>query len=328
MGIIVTKAGWQTMVMDQGRRFTRHLGVPASGAIDLFQYWWANGMVDKWNFQDAGPPVLEIRSGPVEIVFEDSHVFALAGSSGQFYLNGTKIPGYQRLVAEKNQTLRIKNIQRNGTVYLAIGGEWSVDRIYGSASADILSPFPGTTGNFLKNNDRIKILQATDGLEATEYTPEYIKRFYEQFNPVLRLTAGPELNLSDQIKKSLLEDEFVISRKSNRMAYRLDSTTESDQHLPSMVSSIVLPGMIQWPSQNQPILLLPNCQTTGGYPRVAKVIDADMWKLAYAGPGDSLRFKWVPYEEALYLRNYEMGQFTQAWNQTFRQPITNHSLMY
>lgn len=328
MGIIVTKAGWQTMIMDQGRRFTRHLGIPTSGAIDLFQYWWANGMVGKWNFEDAGPPLLEIRSGPVEIVFQESHVFALSGSSGQFYLNDAKIPGYQRLVAKKNQILRIKNIQRNGTVYLAIGGEWDVNRIYGSASTDILSPFPGTTGNFLRNNDRIKILQTTDDLETMEFTPEYIKRFYEQFTPVLRVIAGPELNLSDHIKKALVEDRFVISRRSNRMAYRLDSTTESDQLLPPMISSTVLPGMIQLPSQDQPILLLPNCQTTGGYPRVAKVIDADIWKLAYAGPGDSLRFKWVPHEEALYIRKYEMGQFTQVWNQTFRQSITNHSLMY
>lgn len=316
------------MVVDQGRRFTRHLGIPVSGALDLFQYWWANGMVGQYDFLNAGPPVLEIRSGSVEIVFDELHTFALTGSPGQFFLNGTKIPGYQRLIAEKNQVLRIKNIQRNGTVYLAIGGKWMVDRIYGSASLDILSPFPGTTGNFLKNNDRIKILPASASLEIKEYTPEYIKRFYDQLSPVLRLTAGPELHLRDHVKTALLEDSFMISRKSNRMAYRLESTITSDHPTSSMVSSIVLPGMIQWPSQNQPILLLPNCQTTGGYPRVAKVIDADMWKLAYTGPGDILRFKWVPYEEALYLRNYEMGQFTQVWNQTFRQPITNHSLMY
>lgn len=112
------------------------------------------------------------------------------------------------------------------------------------------------------------------------------------------------------------------------MAYRLKSATSPVFRNSTMISSVVLPGTIQWPIGGQPILLLPNCQTTGGYPRVARVIDADIWKLAYLGPGDSIRFKWVSREEALYLRQYQMGQFELAWNHTFDRPIENHLLMY
>lgn len=328
MGIVITKAGWQTMVMDQGRKTTRHLGIPSSGVTDLFQYWWVNGLVNQHDFKGSGPPILEIGTGPVEILFDQPHIFALTGSTGEFFLDHKKIPSYKPVQAKKNQTLRLERIHRNGTVYLAIGGKWEADRIYASASADILSPFPGTTGTVLKDDVRIGIHTYVDDFPFITGSPEYIKRLIPMEIQTLRLTAGPELNQCDTIKHYLMEDTFTISRNSSRMGYRLENENKVDLELSSMISSIVLPGMIQWPSGGEPIILLPNCQTTGGYPRVAKVIDADMWKLAYLGPGDHLQFKWATREEALYLRNYKMHQFAQFWNETFHNPITNHSLSY
>src|SRR5690625_897995 len=110
---------------------------------------------------------------------------------------------------------------------------------------------------------------------------------------------------------------FEILRVSNRMGYRLLSSDPEPISLPEIISTIVVPGMIQWPQGNRPILLLPNCQTTGGYPRVAKIIEADMWKLAYVGPGDSIRFRWTTSEEAIYLSSYQEGQFEIAWRNLF-----------
>ncbi len=328
MGIVITKAGWQTMVMDQGRKNTRHLGIPSSGVIDLFQYWWANGLVNRFDFKGSGPPVLQFGAGDVEIVFEHSHIFALTGSTGEFFLDHEKIPHYKTIHARKNQTLHIRDIQRNGTIYLAIGGQWKVDRIYNSASADILSPFPGTTGNILTNNTLLEIIPGPEDSPEIKNTPEYVKHSELSDHQIFRLTAGPELNQCDQIKKSLMEESFTVSRNSSRMGYRLEVENKTDHELSSMISSIVLPGMIQWPAGSEPILLLPNCQTTGGYPRVAKVIDVDMWKLAYTGPEDRIRFNWTTREEALYLRNYKLKQFEQVWNQVFPNPIKNHSLSY
>lgn len=328
MGIVITKAGWQTMVMDQGRQTTRHLGIPSSGVTDLFQYWWANGLVNNYDFKDSGPPVLEIGTGPVEVLFDEPHTFALTGSAGDYFLDDKKLPPYKPVQAKKNQTLRLENIHRNGTAYLAIGGKWKADRVYASASADILSPFPGTTGKVLEDHVQIGIQPQDESSSLIEVTPEYIKRSTPVGIQTLRLTAGPELGQCDTIKHSLMEDTFTISRNSSKMGYRLENEKKVDLEFSSMISSIVLPGVIQWPSGGEPIILLPNCQTTGGYPRVAKVIDADMWKLAYLGPGDQLQFKWTTREEALYLRNYKMNQFEQFWNDTFPNLITNYSLSY
>lgn len=328
MGIIVKKAGWQTMVMDQGRKNTRHLGVPSSGVTDLFQYWWANGLVHHFDFKGAGPAVLEVGAGPVEFVFDQPHVFAMTGSAGEYYLDDQKIPSHTTLHAKSQQILRIEKIARNGTIYLAIGGKWRVSRVYESASADVLSPFSGSAGNRLKDQDRIIIDQVGQMELSTVKTPDYLKPAKSSGPQTIRITAGAELHQCDQIKHALDEESFGISRNSSRMGYRLTTNQEYNHTMTSMVSSIVLPGMIQWPSGGEPILLLPNCQTTGGYPRVAKIIDADLWKLAYLGPGDHLEFKWTTREEAIYLRKYKTQQFTRFWNKLFPENIKNHSLTY
>lgn len=329
MSIVILKEGWQTQVMDQGRKSTRHLGIPASGVIDLFQYWWVNGLTDHTDFEGSGPPVLEICSGPpVELLFEDDHHFALTGSSGVFTLDGQQIESHRLISAVEGQKLRIASIQPNGTVYLAIAGEWKVDRAYGSASRDILTPFRGTCGNRLEKQNRLEITSTTHSLPFKIETPAYLRHHLTGNHRVLRILAGPEIQMDEMIRRSLVEEKFVISRQSSRMAYRLESSMPAPTHWPSMLSVFVLPGMIQWPPGGRPILLLPNCQVTGGYPRVARVIDADLWKLAYCGPGDILRFKWTTCEEALYLRRYQMGQFSNVWNETFQKPISHHSLRY
>ncbi len=329
MSIVILKEGWQTQVMDQGRKLTRHLGIPASGVVDLFQYWWANGLTGHTDFEGSGPPVLEICAGPVvELLFEDDHFFALTGSSGVFSLDGRRIESHRLISAVAGQKLRIASIRPNGTVYLAIAGEWMADRAYGSASRDILTPFRGTCGHRLEKQTRLEITSTTQPLPINIETPAYLKHTLTGNHRVLRILAGPEIQLDEMIRRALIEETFVITRQSSRMAYRLKSPVSAPSLLPSMLSVFVLPGMIQWPAGGQPILLLPNCQVTGGYPRVARVIDADLWKLAYCGPGDTLRLKWATLEEALYLRQYLMGQFSIAWNETFPRPITHHSLMY
>lgn len=328
MGIVITKAGWHTLVMDQGRKFTRHLGIPSSGVLDLFQYWWANGLIGHFDFSHPGPPVLEIGSGPVQIEFENDHNFALTGSIGDYFLDGERISSHCTHFARKHQRLRIDSIGRHGTVYLAIGGNWLVDMAYGSASMDLLSPFPGTSGNLLKNNTHIEIIPNDNEIIQFKSSPDYVQHSYRSSHQVLRLTAGPELNLIDHNKNTLLQDDFTITPASNRMAYRLETNITPAFRKPSMISSIVMPGTIQWPVGGQPILLLPNCQTTGGYPRIGKVIDADMWQLAYMGSGDKIRFKWHSRSQALFVRQYQSGQFTRIWNQTFPHPIKNHWLLY
>lgn len=315
MGLIVIKPGWQTLIMDLGREDARPWGVPKSGALDPHQYQWANILVGETAERIGRTPVLEIRSGNVILEFDEDHLFVMTGSPGEYELDGKRINTYSPSLAKKGQRLHIRNLYRNGTIYLAVNGNWELPSYWGSYSSDILSPLPGLGGRALLQHDRISISSSFITFDYFKrLTPNHMKREPEQFDPVFRIIGGPELNLSEEKLKKILEDsDFTILRNSNRMGYRLQSSISKKIRLPEIISSIVTPGMIQWTPGNQPILLLPNCQTTGGYPRVAKVIEADLWKLAYTGPGDSIRFLWSTPDEARYLMEYQQGQFEIAW---------------
>lgn len=329
MGIKIHKPGWQSMLMDLGRPMARSKGIPGSGVLDTFRYFWACGLVNSNLSSLPYSPVLEISSGNVEIEFTAGHTIAITGSAFTATLDGTEVPSYKAIKAQKNTLLRIDQIERNGTVYLAIDGIWHVARLYQSASADILTPFPGLIGRSLRKNDVINITPFKNAPIFKGETPFHIRHDFQRFQPVFRITAGPELDcLDSSAKKTLPDSTFLIHRDSNRMGYRLQTDDIRPVNPVPMLSSIVIPGIIQWPGEKDPILLLPNCQTTGGYPRIAKVIEADLWKLAYVGPGDDIRFQWTTRNEALYLKNYQQEQFIRTWKTIFPHRHPNFQPSY
>lgn len=319
MGLIVIKSGWQSLVMDSGRQDARQWGIPRSGVLDPYRYRWANGLAGHAAAVAGKIPVLEIRSGNVILEFDSDHIFAITGSPGWYEVGDRVIDPYVPHRIKKGQQLHIRKIQQNGTIYLAINGKWDLPSYWGSFSADILSPFPGLGGRPLRKDDYIPIFSSSFSFDFMKNpTPDQVRFELHRFQPVFRIGMGPELNLGgEKLKKILEKSDFTILRSSNRMGYRLEADFEEEIRLPEIISSIVVPGMIQWPPGNQPVLLLPNCQTTGGYSRVAKVIEADLWKLAYTGPGDIIRFQWVTQTEAQYLMRYQNGQFETAWAATF-----------
>lgn len=319
MGLNIIKPGWQSLVMDIGRQNAREWGIPQSGVLDPNQYRWANGLVGYSREEAKKQPVIEIRSSDLLLEFDENHVFAITGTGGDFLLDNTSIDPYIPHEAKKGQKLHIQKLNRNGTLYLAVQGNWDIPSFWGSYSADVLSPLPELGGRALRSHDRIEIHPESRTTFFSSYiTPEEMKFDPDRFDPILRITKGPELQSGGtKLIRTFENSSFEILRDSNRMGYRLLSSNPEPISLPEIISTIVVPGMIQWPSGNRPILLLPNCQTTGGYPRVAKVIEADLWKLAYVGPGDSLRFRWTTSEEAIYLSSYQEGQFRIAWQNQF-----------
>lgn len=319
MGLNIIKPGWQSLVMDMGRQNARAWGFPQSGVLDPFQYRWANGLVG-YSWEEATKqPVIEIRSGDVLIRFENNLTFAITGAEGTFLLDEKTIRSHKSYKAKKGQKLHIRKLSRNGTLYLAVQGTWEIPSFWNSHSADILSPFPELSGRTLRAHDRIRISPKSKNTSFSSFvSPENVKFDPDRFDPIFRITRGPELSAEgDRLVRTFENSGFEILRDSNRMGYRLLSSDPEPISLPEIISTIVVPGMIQWPPGNRPILLLPNCQTTGGYPRVAKVIEADMWKLAYVGPGDVIRFQWSTSEEAIYLSSYQESQFRIAWENLF-----------
>lgn len=321
MGIKVMKAGWQSLVMDLGREDGRAFGMPKSGVMDTYRFRWANLLAGNRSRDGCWPPVIEVRSGNFSLKFEEKYLIGITGSEGDIFLDDRQIFPYQRYVVKPGEELSIRKLSRNGTIYLGIGGEWEVPEILGSRSADILTPLPGVAGRYIRQGDFLPVRSAfqTTTADSKEVdTPDRLIYRKSRFSSVLRLMRGPEYSRMPVDFGAMMEKTiFQISGDSNRMGYRLDSELTLTTDIAELISGIVLPGVIQWPQGQQPLLLMSNCQTTGGYPRVGKVIEADLWKLAYLGPGDRLQFRWSDLTEALYLMRYQEGQFLNACRDVF-----------
>lgn len=298
-------------VQDTGRPGFRHLGVPLSGALDSGLLHIANALVH--NPPDAaaielrlvGPrlrataPALIAFVGAIEGRIEDAHGktrHARAWASHRF---------------AAGDTLTLGAI-RGGVAYLAIGGGVDVPRVLGSRSTFARAHFGGFRGRPLAAGDQLGVIVgAGDTAQVELQLPNP-----PQIGPgPLRFLAGPQQEyFTAQARARLVEDEFVVSAQSDRMGLRL--TGPRLEHDPrygaDIISDGVTPGTLQVPADGNPIVLLADCQTIGGYPKIATVISADLPRLGHALPGQKLRFVEVSIEEARAARQQTAKALTET----------------
>jgi biotin-dependent carboxylase-like uncharacterized protein len=249
-------------IQDKGRYGFRKWGIPQSGFIDSHMVNEANSLVK--NAPDSA--LLDFAAGPLEVDAVDDHL--LLGVTGvgfeRSYLLGQgeklKLPAPSKVYA-----------------YVALKGDLVARVDFGSKSTYALAGFGGLNGSSL---------QAGDILETTPKTDVVLKQTSEALTDEIRIIKGPEWHL---LKETIANRSFTVATESNRMAIRLNERLQIDQV--EMVSSAVIPGVIQLPAGGKPIILMNDCQTTGGYPRVAKVLDQDLGKLSQLKPASSLTFK-------------------------------------
>ncbi|WP_236973780.1 biotin-dependent carboxyltransferase family protein [Membranihabitans maritimus] len=313
MGFKVLHGGLQSLIKDLGRMGFRGAGVPISGVLDPYRYFWVNGILGNSRYN----PIVEMKMIGVEIEFDTDHLIALTGFSAETFLDDKKLHLFRPYKVKKGQVLKVGKINENGTIYLGIRGNWNLDKALGSVSSDLLTPFAGLLGRALKKGDKVSIENDTVPIDYSVSIPEEILVRRTGLKTI-RILTGPESNLLKNGKKNHLSDNIItIDRTSNRMGLRLVSEIPVLRVNKNMLSSFVHPGTIQASSEKNLILLLNHSQTTGGYPRVAQVIRGDMYKLAYLGPGDQILFKWTTIEEAKYIERYQWGQFNLLWNLYF-----------
>ena len=276
----VLRAGIQTTVQDQGRSGFRHMGVAQAGALDAPAMWLANRLVN-----NAGTAAgLEVVAGPLEIRFLRDGWLALCGADFDATLDDQALYCGWRYPFKEGQRLRLRGPKTGVRAYLAVDGGIDVPVIMGSRSTDVGAGFGGHEGRPLRNGDRLPMGE-TFSLKNKLGTPQ------RQWTPEIRVLRGPEFDQFDEVsQQQFFKQAWTVSTQSNRMGYRLQGST-LQRHAPSeLLSHGVLPGVVQVPPNGQPIVLLADAQTTGGYPRIAVVIAADLWKLAQAPAGRQFCF--------------------------------------
>jgi len=288
----VLKPGAQTTVQDFGRPGQRHLGVPQSGAADRVSLAFANAAVGN----AACAAALECALAGPALKFERTAIFALAGAEMNATLNDAPVANYQRHDVKAGDVLEMNAASVGARAYLAIAGGVAGDDFLGSVSTYLPANLGGVDGRALRAGDVIKSAGAS--MRAPIEIPPALRAGFSH-DWVLRATAGPEASIVDAKNLSLFfAAALAADRRGDRMGLRLTGENIVCAAAPPMKSSAVFPGTVQCPPDGAPFVLLADAQTTGGYPRVAQIIDADLNLAGQIRPGDRIWFRRVNADEA------------------------------
>jgi len=290
---LVLTPGPYTTVQDKGRFGYQQMGIPVSGALDVFAHRVANLLVG--NPEDSA--VLEITVlGPQMAVMREADI-ALTGAEMGLKLNYRPVECWKRIRVKSGDLLTIGQVSSGCRGYLAVTGGFATPKVMGSRSTYAGAGIGGYNGRSLKKGD---ILDRGDG--SLLKTPRQLpRRWIPQYSEDVRLraVAGPQDDFFDEGLDTLFSSEFIVTAKVDRMGYRLQGPPIAyKENVPkSIISEPTMPGGVQIPADMQPIILLVE-QTVGGYTKIATVISTDLSKVAQATPGDTVRFERVMLEEA------------------------------
>nr|WP_314900915.1 biotin-dependent carboxyltransferase family protein [uncultured Deefgea sp.] len=289
-GFEVIRAGVQSTVQDIGRSNAAQWGVPQAGAADLLSFALANLLLG--NSPDAA--CIEMTLGGVELRFWAETDFALAGADCTALLDEKPLLPYSRQRAQAGQTLKLKAPARGMRTYLALLGGVEVPQVLGSPSTLLSARLGGMAGRALRAGD---VLQAELQI-LSQRLPLAIAA--PQWRPQLRVMRGPQWgNLSDNARQLFQNNHWQVSNKSDRMGMKLLGN-KLEMAIPiEMASQAVFAGTIQLPPNGLPILLQADAQTTGGYPIVGQVIQADLWLAGQCRANDRIQFVMVDADEAV-----------------------------
>jgi allophanate hydrolase len=296
-----------TTIQDLGRYGYQAFGVPVSGALDVVSHRLANRIVG--NADDA--PTLEIRfQGPTLDVMAQSARIAVAGGAAEIELLGDRprsLGGWRSALLRRGERFRVSRLGEASCCYLAVEGGFGVERCLGSASTYARGGFGGLEGRALQAGDLVPLMREQASERAELGLAEPPPPALEQ---PIRIVLGPQQDhFTEAALERLVGEEFLVSKHADRMGMRLDGPLLAHRDGYNIVSDGIATGAIQVPGSGQPILLLADHQTTGGYPKIATVISADIPVVARRKPGDIVRFTAVDVAEAERLRREQEAAF-------------------
>jgi len=277
--IKVLKSGFYTTIQDKGRVGFASLGVPVSGAMDSYSSDLANRILNN----SLNCALLEITLGGCKFQFLSKTTICISGGDFSPKMNNQPILLNSKILIQENDILSFGKVNFGVRCYLAVKGGIQSDKKLGSRSS-----FKNITNNFLiKSGDCLPISNLKTTLESSKTLVKVNKNHFEYKG--IECFKGPEFDTLDMHqKKTLFETEFSISKDINRMGYKLNETVENN--IPSILTSAVLPGTVQLTPSGKLIVLMRDCQVTGGYPRVLQVSEESINRLSQKTIGDKIQF--------------------------------------
>ena len=290
----VLRGGINSTFQDLGRRNYFHIGLPLSGAMDARNFLISNALVgnDKddacLEFAYQGP-LLKVKNNSINIVITGDVNFTIKKTSSEI------IEGqcYKTYLLDRNDELDLFSTNNSVYGYLAVGGGFKLEKYLGSYSTTIRAGIGSNNGNKITSKQKLYLNEPNRNFlnKKINYTNSKIE--------FIRIIKGTNYNyFSENSKLDLLKKEFTVTKLTDRMGMRLNGPTLKNNHKSNIKSEGLIKGAIQVPTDGDPIIMLSDHGTIGGYPKIGVVISADYDKLVQLPPNSKIKFKLVELNEA------------------------------
>ncbi len=292
--------GLHTTIQDAGRSGFQDVGVPASGPLDRISFRYANALAGN----PPGTPAFEILlQGPTLKVLADSVRIAVVGGNAGIEVcsaNARAVPSGRSATLSRGEVFRIGPFGESVCAYLAVEGGPDVPRVLGSASTYARGAIGGFEGRRLAKGDLVRLNLAGAEARGESALPHPLELALDQ---TIRVVLGPQADyFTDDAVKTFLSAVYTVSPQADRMGYRLAGPPLTHAQGYNIVSDGIVSGSVQVPGSGLPIVLMVDNQTTGGYPKIATVISADIPVVGRRKPGRPIRFVAVDVRDAGLLR--------------------------
>ncbi|GEA10788.1 biotin-dependent carboxyltransferase family protein [Alteromonas sp. KUL49] len=286
-------SGLRSIIVDSGRRGVQCDGFCQSGPMDDEAYWWGNYMVGN----RPSTPQLEVI-GAVTLSIEKAGIVSVTGRGVVAKVNDKLVDTWQPIAVDEGDTLKFESSPLGTRSYLAVNGIWNVPSAIGSACTVTRESLGGLRGDGspLQPDDRIDIKSSTLNITA-HVEAESISPNYSLSTPIDVILGYQHAAFSGGSQRTFFNSTYTVSNNIDRMGYRLSG--------PSVVSSLknlrsegINLGDIQCPPDGQPIVMMRDRQTLGGYPKIGTVAAYDIGRLAQSVPGETVTFRQIDMNNA------------------------------
>ena len=302
----IIRPGMLTTVQDLGRWGFQDNGVPVAGPMDEYSHRLANRLVGN----DPSAAALEVTLIGPEVDAADDVVCAVTGAEFVLTVGGMRIPSDEAFLLRAGQPLKFGERRRGARAAVAFRGGIAVEPVLGSRATSLFSGMGGLNGRALKAGDLLPIGEETASVPAGARGAGLPM---QPGGAVLRVMLGPHQDFfSRTAYDTLFGSRFAVTPASNRMGYRLEGPPLVHVGRADILSDATPLGSIQVPASGQAILLMADRQTTGGYPKIATVISADMPLAGQLSPGDWIEFRACTRQQAVEALRERMRQIGQA----------------
>lgn len=285
--VIVHTAGLLTTVQDWGRYGYQRFGMPVSGVMDVFSLELANLLAGN----DPGDACLEATISGPDLEFTGATWIAITGADMDPHLNCLGIPMNTAVDVRPGDRLGFRGLRSGCRTYIAFAGGIAVPPVMGSRSTYLRAGIGGFHGRALTPGDELPLGEPV-GKPRLKKLPEVLIPEYKH-EQTIRIISGPEAHYFEIAGlRSFLSTEYTVTAQSDRMGYRLSGEPiKHKEGMTNIISAGISLGTVQIPGDGQPIILMADRQTSGGYARIANVITVDLALLAQMRPGDKICFK-------------------------------------